>query len=499
MEMQPDKQAEPEEAVVRCEHVGLTFRVPESRQKVKDVIMSGGRALRRREFPVLQDVSFALGQSEVLGVIGHNGAGKSTLLRVIGGIYRPDTGVVSVEGRIGMLMELGAGFHPELSGRENIQLNASLIGVEGKLSEERINKIVSWAGLEDFMEMQVCHYSSGMKARLGFAVAVEIRPEVLLVDEVLSVGDADFRQKCDLKFQEFIEQGTTIVIVSHSMQSIEKLCTKVLWMDKGLVRGIGPTADVLDEYRKALRASQSQVVQESQEARKKKEEEEARRRKEAEEAERKRREEEEQRKAKENAFALEHPSDNDPALAPKAPAGEKRSGLGGLRIDGIILRGKDGAQKYAFDYKEYMRFDLRYSMHRAVQRPMFGIQLRTLEGAKVSGANTLVYDFEVEQIGKYGVLAMEIPESMLAPGSYLVSAYAFTIEDGQRINFDLRENLALFDVVSGPRWVFGPTLFREVKFRNFADPKRAAQSQETVPGLEVRKVDPEDSPPKPRD
>lgn len=471
-------------AVIECRDVGLTFRVPESKQKIKDVIMSGGRALRRRVFPVLSDVSFALGRSEILGVIGHNGAGKSTLLRVLGGIYRPDVGNVSVRGRIGMLMELGAGFHPDLSGRENIQLNANLIGVEGQLSEERIHKIVSWAGLEDFIEMEVRHYSSGMKARLGFAVAVEIRPEVLLVDEVLSVGDADFRQKCDEKFQEFIEQGTTIVIVSHSMQAIEKLCTKVLWMDKGQVQGFGTTADVLTEYRKALRASQSAVVQESKETRQKREEEEARKKKAAEEAEKKKREEEE-RKAKENAFALEHPTDDDPTHAPKPPANEKRSGLGGLRIDDLILRGRDGARMHEFEHRGYMRFDLRYSMHRAVEKPMFGIQISTLEGAKVTGANTLVYNFEAEQVGKYGVLAMEVPEILFAPGSYLVSAYAFTIEDGQRLNFDVRENLALFDVVSGPRWVFGPALFREVNFKNFPDPKHAKGPRETVPGMDA--------------
>ncbi len=242
-----------EQPVIVCEDARLTFNLPEkTRQSIKDVFMSGGRTLRSRPLEVLRGVSFSVSQGEVLGIVGRNGAGKSTLLRVLGGIYLPDSGRVEVRGSIGMMMELGAGFHPDLSGRDNVFLNASLIGVPPYVVEARYDRIVEWAGLQDFMEMEMRHYSSGMRARLGFSVAVELRPNVLFIDEVLSVGDEEFRRKCDIKFREFIEAGTTIVLVSHSLSEIRNRCTRVLWLDEGRTREIGPPEEVLAHYKKAM-------------------------------------------------------------------------------------------------------------------------------------------------------------------------------------------------------------------------------------------------------
>jgi len=196
------------------------------------------REAKRKRFFALNDVSFEIEKGESFGIIGPNGAGKSTLLGLIAGVLKPNSGKVTTTGRIAPLLELGAGFHPELTGRENIVLNAIILGMTKNEVQNKINQIIDFSELNSFIDQPIRTYSSGMLARLGFSVAVHIEPEILLVDEILAVGDTDFQKKCIKKMQSFKKSGTTIVLVSHSLDQVKKVCDKIAIMRKGNIDNI---------------------------------------------------------------------------------------------------------------------------------------------------------------------------------------------------------------------------------------------------------------------
>jgi ABC-type polysaccharide/polyol phosphate transport system ATPase subunit len=200
----------------------------------------------------LRDVSFEVGESEVLGVIGRNGAGKSTLLKVLARITRPTIGVTRTRGRVGALLEVGTGFHPELTGNENIYLNGTILGMTRREIRRRYDEIVEFAGVERFLDTPLKRYSSGMYLRLAFAVAAHLEPEILLVDEVLAVGDADFQQRCLGKMEDLRSGGRTIVFVSHNLGAISQLCHRCVWLDRGKVLEIGPSEMIVDRYLRSV-------------------------------------------------------------------------------------------------------------------------------------------------------------------------------------------------------------------------------------------------------
>jgi lipopolysaccharide transport system ATP-binding protein len=209
---------------------------------------------RRRieEFWALRDVSFEIVAGETFGIIGPNGAGKSTVLKLMARILEPTSGEVTVRGRISPLLELGAGFHPELTGRENVYLNAALFGVSQAEAQDRYDEIVEFSELQDFIDAPLKHYSSGMYMRLGFAVAANIIPDILLVDEVLAVGDEAFQRKCLRKIEDFRREGRTIVFVSHDLDTVRRICHRALWLDQGLVQAVGSTDGVIDSYLQSM-------------------------------------------------------------------------------------------------------------------------------------------------------------------------------------------------------------------------------------------------------
>lgn len=214
-----------------------------------ETITHGWRKLRpASRFWALQDVNFTVGRGKMLGVIGHNGAGKSTLLRLLGGVGRPSTGSVTVNGRIGALLDLGTGFHPELSGRENVLVAGVIGGLTRKQVEERFDDIVAFAELEQFIDSPLRTYSSGMQMRLAFAIAVHIDPDILLIDEVLAVGDMAFQQKCLNRIDQFRQQGCTIVLVTHEASLVRDLCDEALWLRHGQIAAHGPAEFVVAEY-----------------------------------------------------------------------------------------------------------------------------------------------------------------------------------------------------------------------------------------------------------
>lgn len=208
------------------------------------------KELHYEDFYALDDVSFSVSKGEVFGIIGLNGAGKSTLLKIISGILKPTSGSVEVHGKIAPLIELGAGFNGDLSGIENIYLNGLILGYSKKTIRSKLDEIIEFSELGKFIYTPLKNYSSGMKARLGFAIATIVEPEVLIVDEVLSVGDIKFKEKSERKISNMIEQGATVLFVSHSLGQIEKLCERVIWLEGGRVRQVGNTKEILEEYRK---------------------------------------------------------------------------------------------------------------------------------------------------------------------------------------------------------------------------------------------------------
>ena len=230
------------------ESVSKNFRLYHERNRyIKAAILRGRRA-RYEEFWALDNVSFEVEHGSTLGLIGSNGSGKSTMLKCLTGIYRPDKGQIAVNGNIAALLELGSGFHPELSGRENIFLNAAILGLSKKDAKRQFDSIVEFAGLERFIDTAVKNYSSGMQIRLGFSIAAHVEPEILLIDEVLTVGDQTFQRKSSEKIEQFRREGRTIVVVSHSLASVQQLCKEVIWLEKGHMMMRGPAAEVISAY-----------------------------------------------------------------------------------------------------------------------------------------------------------------------------------------------------------------------------------------------------------
>lgn len=240
---------------VRLDHVSKKFRKGELHDSLRDLIPALGarvlgRASRpdRRDFWALKDVSFEASRGEALGIVGANGAGKSTMLKLISRIMRPDTGTVEVQGRLSALIEVSAGFHPDLTGRENIYLNGTILGMARREIAAKFDQIVEFSGISDFIDTPVKRYSSGMYARLGFSIAAHVNPDVLVVDEVLSVGDYLFQQKCMDRMRAVIQNGTTVLFVSHNLKAVTELCHRTVLLSHGKVVDIGSTDSVVRQY-----------------------------------------------------------------------------------------------------------------------------------------------------------------------------------------------------------------------------------------------------------
>jgi len=209
---------------------------------------------KKEDFWALKDVNFEVKKGEVLGFIGSNGAGKSTILKVIAGVMKPTKGKVKVNGKICPMIELGAGFDPDLTARENIYLNGAVLGYSKKFIDEKFDEIVEFSELRDFLDVPVRNFSSGMTARLAFSIATIVEPEILIVDEILSVGDMAFQKKSEDKMKSMISGGTTVLFVSHSLTQIEKMCDRVVWLEHGQVKNVGVVKDVCEQYRKSVEA-----------------------------------------------------------------------------------------------------------------------------------------------------------------------------------------------------------------------------------------------------
>ena len=243
-----------ESLAIHATDVSKAFRIPHERNtRLKEVVVHPLRRATYERNQALQHVSLEVGHGEFFGIVGANGSGKSTLLKILANIYRADSGTVRVDGRISPFIELGVGFNYELSARENIEINGVLLGLSRDELAERFEAILEFAELERFVDQRLKNYSNGMLLRLAYSIAIQVPFEILLLDEVLAVGDERFQQKCFATFEEIRAERKTVVLVSHNLESITRFCDRALFLARGEVRSIGPAADVVDEYRRTAR------------------------------------------------------------------------------------------------------------------------------------------------------------------------------------------------------------------------------------------------------
>ncbi len=368
--------------------VSKRFRLYHDRnQSLKAAAMRGRRA-RYEEFWALRDVSLEVAQGQTFGLIGTNGSGKSTLLKCMAQILRPDEGSLATHGKVSALLELGAGFHPELSGRDNVFLNGAILGMSRKSIQARFDDIVAFAGLERFIDTPVKNYSSGMYVRLGFSVAINVDPDILLVDEVLAVGDEQFQRRCADKFADLREEGKTIVVVSHAMGPVQNMCNRVAWLDSGVIREVGPASQVVGSY---LGSVQADVVGE--------------------------------------------------------PGQGARWGSGDVRIEKVEILDAKGKATAALRTGEPATFRYHFRAESPVKRAVVGTGIYTLEGHLVSGPNTKDQGMVIDRLEGEGVVELAIPRVMLLPGAYDL---ACGITDSALLHVhDYRHRALRFDVLPG--------------------------------------------------
>lgn len=239
--------------MIKANHITVCYKMPHDKiQSIKEYLVALiKRKLQYEEFYALQDVSFEIKKGEVVGIVGNNGAGKSTLLKVISGILKPTKGSVSLKGNVVPMLELGSGFDFDLTGRENIFLNGAILGYSESFLKEKYDEIIAFSELGEFIDIPVRNYSSGMIMRLAFSIASMVSPDILIVDEILAVGDAAFQEKSYARMTEMMSHGTTVLLVSHNIEQIRRLCDRVIWLDHGHIVAAGDTAEICDRYTNA--------------------------------------------------------------------------------------------------------------------------------------------------------------------------------------------------------------------------------------------------------
>jgi len=360
--------------------------------------------IRKDEFWAVDDVSFEVKRGETLGIIGPNGSGKTTLLKMLNGIFWPDKGKITVRGKVGALIAVGAGFHKQLSGRENIYINGAILGMNKKEIDERFNDIVEFADIGDFLDTPVKHYSSGMFVRLGFAIAVHAETDILLVDEVLSVGDMDFRAKCMNKMKEIEKKGVTIIFISHNLNSIQLICNKVIYLNKGKIRCAGNTIDVLNEFKKDVLKKQK------------------------------------------DAF------------------NEVRYGTMEVEIKKVEFLDKNNMNKNTFKRGESMKVRLIFEAKKTIEGPDFNVAFVTRDGVELTQASTIGHCVHIDKVNGPGEIIYSIDSLPFNIGKYWISVschhqyggaaydhhekmYQILIEEGA-INGKIRERFGLVHIPS---------------------------------------------------
>ena len=343
------------------------------------------------EFWALRDVSFDIEAGSSYGLIGHNGSGKSTLLRCIAGIHRPTSGRITTNGRISALLELGAGFHPELSGRENIYLNASILGLTRREVNAVIDDIIEFAGIERFIDSPVKVYSSGMYVRLGFSVAVHVKPDILLIDEVIAVGDEEFQRRCFEHLYKLRRDGVTIVMVSHGAPVIEAMCDRVAWLDHGVMLAEGKPADVMRQYMGKVNQAEAERVE---------------------------------------SEAVEVGSNAEP----RVDTDSNRHGSGEIRVDDVMFLDAFGEPISVGVSGDPLRIRVKVTSTTRIEEPVVGIDVRHESGAHLAGPNTRFGELALGVVDGAKSVDFVLDSLALMPGSYRIGVAV--VDDHMQHTYD---------------------------------------------------------------
>ena len=383
---------------IRARGLSKMYRIyKKPMHRLLDLVLPGGP--RYREFWALRDVDLEVGRGSTVGIIGENGAGKSTLLKLLTGITRPTSGDVHVQGRTASLLELGAGFHPELSGNENIRLNCSVLGMSAEEIAARTPGIVEFSELGEFLERPVKTYSSGMYVRLGFAVAASVDPDVLFIDEALSVGDEHFRGKCINRLNQFREAGRTVVFVSHEIATVRTMCQSVVLMDKGRLVAQGSAEDVADEYLRRAHARGNERLQAFQ--------------------------------ARDSTYP--------------------RWGSGEVVVHTVDLLGPDGQSVRSLDPGRPFTVRLSYRANAACAAPVFGLGFYRADGTYVNGSNHAWRQQPIEiadmAAGEEGTVELRCPSLPLLAGAYYLTTFLYDHSKAAPTPLDHREHVLSFQVL----------------------------------------------------
>ena len=349
---------------IEVNSLSKNFRLYHERNRYIKAAFLRGRRARYEEFIALNDVSFDVPHGATLGIIGSNGSGKTTMLKCLTGIYTPEHGSIKIDGKVAALLELGAGFHPELTGSENIFLNGAILGMTKKDVELKFDEIVEFAGLEKFINTPVKNFSSGMVVRLGFSIAAHVEPKILLIDEILSVGDQDFQRKSTEKIEEFRREGRTIVVVSHSLGLVQQLCKEVIWLDKGKIRQAGLAADVISAY---TGGSYAEHVERDDESR-------------------------------------------------------ERWGTGDARINSIELLSSDNIKIQHFDSDSAVRVRFQINAHVRLESPILRVRITKLNGDVIWATSTQRVSNSIRILDGPAIATLDIPRLGLLEGTYYLSA-----------------------------------------------------------------------------
>lgn len=349
------------EPVIEVNNVSKIYRLTGGSRSLKamalDLLRGKGEV---KTLHALDDVSFSVFPGETLGIIGSNGAGKSTLLSLLTGTIHPTSGSLKTRGQMSSLLELGAGFHPDLSGRENVFLYGAIMGLSRQQMQDRFDAIVDFAGLHEFIDQPVKHYSSGMYVRLGFAVAVEVDPQLLLIDEVLAVGDAAFQKKCLDKMAEFREQQKTMLIISHDLETIQKVSDRILFLDRGRIIGMGDPESMVDAYEGLTRKRHAEIYQ-------------------------------------------------------------REWGTGRVKITGVTFADDEGNETDTFHWGGALNATVHFKATELIKNPIFGFAITDNTGRIVHGSNTEIEGFAIPEVNGQGSLKLKLNNLPMAAGHYMFS------------------------------------------------------------------------------
>jgi lipopolysaccharide transport system ATP-binding protein len=393
----PAEKEQLDRMAIQLSGVSVRYRVPQERiPSLKEYAIRWVKGqISYSSFWALRNIDLEIQRGEVFGIIGPNGAGKSTLLKVVSRVLRPTQGDLRVRGRISPLLELGAGFDPELTGRENVYLNGAILGYSKQEIDERFDSIVDFAGLHDFINAPIRTYSSGMYARLGFSVATLKRPEILIVDEILGVGDAEFQTKSFERIQQFQGEGTTILLVSHSLDRVREMCHRALWLDHGKSVVLGSAENVVEQYLQRIHDLEG--------------------------------------------VRLRQASESD------LPA-SRRWGSQKIEITQVSISNSQGEAQSIFQTGEQLTLRMKYYAHEQIAHPNFGIAIHRQDGALITGPNTNSANLELPEVLGEGVVTYTIPYLPLLEGLYQFSVAVVNQHDTE--TFDYHDRPYPFRVIN---------------------------------------------------